>query len=292
MEKITNEECIPLFKEKFPKFIPYWKAYINEWGADEGLHMQMIAVGDFAIEIIKSNNEEEIKNIFNLIELLLVNGDEFVQSAIATGLLEYLLSKDPDEIKLSKFVKYWGENTFEYCKAWDRFTGVKTEGLWDDDYKWDLSKKDLNKMLRILDEIKFYKEGKVSLNDLLSALENLLKKFDLVDNRWINDFNKDFNLLKHRTNINGFGSVFVLEEEIKNSKEKKIVENMKNMVNDLILEYLKHTDASVKKSAILGHSTYLVCSNCHEKWNSNLKTAMVICPICETVLHNPLSLSQ
>lgn len=35
------------------------------------------------------------------------------------------------EIKYSRFIPYLGEKSKEYCRAWDEFTGVKSEGLWD-----------------------------------------------------------------------------------------------------------------------------------------------------------------
>jgi hypothetical protein len=91
----------------------------------------MIPVGDYAIDVIKSKDEIEIKRIFDFVELLLQEGDQSMRNAAATGLLEDLLSKDPAEIKFSTFVKHMGEEAIAYCKAWDEFTGVRTKGLWD-----------------------------------------------------------------------------------------------------------------------------------------------------------------
>lgn len=134
MEKqITAVNFINLIKEKFPKFIAYWESYISEWGLDEGLTIQMLPFSDYAIDVIKSNDENEIKRVFDFVEFLLCNGDESVTYAITTSFLEYLLSHDPDEIQFSKFSRYLGENTVNYCKAWDKFTGIKTEGLWDNE---------------------------------------------------------------------------------------------------------------------------------------------------------------
>ena len=31
---------------------------------------------------------------------------------------------------VNPFVPYLGQESREYCKAWDQFTGVRTEGLW------------------------------------------------------------------------------------------------------------------------------------------------------------------
>ncbi len=92
--------------------------------------MKILPFGEYAIDVIKSNDEIEVKRIFDFVEFLLHAGDESVQTAMTTGFLEYLMNNDPDEIKFSKFAKYLGENAIGYCKAWDEFTGVRTEGLW------------------------------------------------------------------------------------------------------------------------------------------------------------------
>jgi hypothetical protein len=132
MEPITGERCIELMKEQFPKFPSYWEAYLREHGADNGLHIQMLPFEEYTIDTIKSNDEAEMEKIFNFVECLLCNGDDNVQTAITTSYLEYLMSKDPDEIQFTSFVKYLGKNSKAYCRAWDKFTGVKTKGLWED----------------------------------------------------------------------------------------------------------------------------------------------------------------
>jgi len=133
MEKITGECCIELMKEKFSEFPIYWEDYIRDFGSDLGLHIQMIPFGEYAVDVIKSNDEVNVKKIFDFVEYLLHEGDDDVQTAITTSFLEYLMSKDPDEIQFSKFAKYLGENSIGYCRAWDKFTGVKTKGLWEDE---------------------------------------------------------------------------------------------------------------------------------------------------------------
>jgi hypothetical protein len=133
MERITGERWIELMKEKFPKFLPYWDYYIKNSGSDLGLTIQMLPFGKYAIDVIKSNNEAEIKKIFDFVEFLLCHGDDSLQTAITTSFLEYLMSKDPDEIKFSKFVKFLGKNAVEYCRGWDKFTGCRTEGLWENE---------------------------------------------------------------------------------------------------------------------------------------------------------------
>ena len=131
MTKITGETCIPLLQKTFPNFLSYWQTYIDSWGDDLGLTIHMMPFADYIVDVIKTGTEADLEKIFQCIEFLLNNGDSYVQDAVATGLLEDLLSRSPDEINFRNFVHHLGTHTIEYCKAWDEFTGVKTEGLWD-----------------------------------------------------------------------------------------------------------------------------------------------------------------
>jgi len=116
-------------KENFPEFLPYWDS--NSENHDLGLIIQMMPFGQYAIDVIKAKNELNIKKIFDFVEFLLLNGDESVQTAITTGFLEHLLHRDPEQIKFSTFIQHLGKNAFQYCRAYDKFTGVRTEGLWE-----------------------------------------------------------------------------------------------------------------------------------------------------------------
>ena len=133
MKEITEKKCIDLIKETFPDFISYWENYIQEHGPDDGITIQMMPFEDYTIDVIKSNNTIEIIKIFNLVEFIICHGNESVQNAITTSYLEYLMSKDPEEIQFIHFAKYLGKNCREYCKAWDEFTGVRTKGLWEEE---------------------------------------------------------------------------------------------------------------------------------------------------------------
>ncbi len=132
MKIITLEECKNLLKEKFPKFIPYWEAEISLWG-DEGILALFAPFASYAVEVIKTNNPSQLKNIFDYIEFLLSEGDESVKNGVATVFLEDLMNKDPAEFKFKTICHYLGEKSLGYCRAWDKFCGVRTEGLWDDE---------------------------------------------------------------------------------------------------------------------------------------------------------------
>ena len=131
MDEVTEKRCIELIKKTFPKVLPYWESFVEDFGSDDGIILQMMPFEEFTIDVIKSNNVSEIKRIFDFVEFLACNGNESVQNAITTGFLEYLMSRDPDEIQFTTFAKYLGKNSIEYCRAWDKFTGVRTKGLWE-----------------------------------------------------------------------------------------------------------------------------------------------------------------
>jgi hypothetical protein len=120
-------------KETFPKFLAYWEAYIRDFGSEDGICVQMMPFGEYTIDVMKSADEAEMKKIFDFVEYLLIHGNESVQNAMTTGYLEYVMSQDPDEAKFSICVKFLGANSIAYCKAWDEFTGCRTEGLWENE---------------------------------------------------------------------------------------------------------------------------------------------------------------
>lgn len=73
-----------------------------------------------------------MEEIFLLIESFLKEGDRDLQDAAATCFLENLINYAAwGSLKPETFLCYLGIESKKYCKAWDEFTGTKTEGLWD-----------------------------------------------------------------------------------------------------------------------------------------------------------------
>ena len=78
----------------------------------------------------------------------------------------------------------------------------------------------------------------------------------------------------------------ILGEDV--DKNIDVVNKLHILTQDALDDYLKYPDVNVEESAKLEYSNYLHCPSCHNIWESTAKTPMVICPICEIVLHNPL----
>jgi hypothetical protein len=152
---VSSLECIKIILINFPAFKEHWLAYLDDWRdpSDDDRPGKVLELTDFAqrangLPGIVSDLSEfanyvtalieqgdvnilYLYEIFVFIEFLMLNGDEDVKTATATGFLEAMLNVTPEKIKASTYVPYLGKESIAYCKAWDRFTGVKTEGLWD-----------------------------------------------------------------------------------------------------------------------------------------------------------------
>ncbi len=131
MKKITEENCMETLVEQFSGFAGYWSSYIKEGGADDGLTIKLMSFARYIIDLAKNNETSELEKIFNFVEYLVCHGDESVQTAMTTGLLEGLLNISPERINFKVICPYLGKESKEYCRAWDEFCGLKTEGLWD-----------------------------------------------------------------------------------------------------------------------------------------------------------------
>jgi hypothetical protein len=132
---VSDKEAIKKLLENFPKFAVSWEEYIDLFGRDSGVCGNMAAFSHFIIESIENKNIDpsELQQVFIFMEELLVIGEDSVQDAVATCFLENLINATSwNTIPASSFVQFLGKESKAYCKAWDEFTGVKTEGLWSD----------------------------------------------------------------------------------------------------------------------------------------------------------------
>jgi hypothetical protein len=123
-----------LLKEKFPEFIPFWESETSLWG-DEGILALFAPFSSYTIEVIKTNNAPQLKKIFDCVEFLLSEGDQSVKSGVATVFLEDLMKQDPADFAFKTICPYLGKNSLGYCRDWDEFCGVRTDGLWTDEEK-------------------------------------------------------------------------------------------------------------------------------------------------------------
>lgn len=127
---ITNQNCLDWILKKFPGFQRRWQSYLDYWeGEKAGLCNDIAEFSRYAEDLIKQCRIEELKSIFDAVEQLMTDGDKAVKDAIATCFLENLINQvSAGEILASDFIHLLGPKSITFCRAWDKFTGVQTEG--------------------------------------------------------------------------------------------------------------------------------------------------------------------
>lgn len=123
------------FLSKFLSDLGYTASEIEEQLSyqpkDTDLWGDMIAFSHYVIDLlrVRETPSSYIQDIFAYTEYLLLQGDEDVQNAVCTCFLENILNVTPEQVDPKRFVQYLGEESRSYCRTWDAFTGVCTEGL-------------------------------------------------------------------------------------------------------------------------------------------------------------------
>jgi len=122
------------YVEKLGLLIPAFREY---WDSDEGcnhhgdpstVHSVFSAFSDLVISKLKTGTLENGQRLFDFIESVVDAGGDPANAA-CTCFLENLLNATSETIAPKAFVSLLGPKSREYCRAWDEFTGVETEGL-------------------------------------------------------------------------------------------------------------------------------------------------------------------
>jgi hypothetical protein len=129
--RITAETCMGWILAQAPRFRSSWEKHLQWWGDEEpSLGNNIAAFSRYIVEVIKSNQTEDVKTLFAILERLLTDGDDEVRAGVATNCLENIINRaSAGELRAEGFVEHLGKESRAYCLAWDRFTGVKTPGL-------------------------------------------------------------------------------------------------------------------------------------------------------------------
>jgi hypothetical protein len=80
-------------------------------------------------DILISSLPAHLEAVFDYVERCMYDSEE-VSTAAATCFLENLMNRTPEKIDPGRFVPLLGPESRTYCRAWDEFCGVRTEGLW------------------------------------------------------------------------------------------------------------------------------------------------------------------
>ncbi len=130
---ITAQECMQLVLSEVPGFRDAWQRHLDYWeGEPAGLCNDMTAFSRYVSDLIAQGNTHDLPAIFNLIEKLMVEGDEQVKDAAATCFIENLLNRaSSGAIDARTFAPLLGKESLAYARAWDEFSGARTPGVWE-----------------------------------------------------------------------------------------------------------------------------------------------------------------
>ncbi len=127
---IEEEQMLPMFVEVCPTFAEKWNEHKEEY-KDEENYLPYIALADFArhlFELERQNKTENFERIFELIERFHFEGNDYVQNAVAIGLLENLqnFSKEND-FQNQVFLRYLEPESLKWWNELQKFWTGKSQ---------------------------------------------------------------------------------------------------------------------------------------------------------------------
>lgn len=135
---IHAHEVLGLIIDTYPKARNYFVSKAEDWvpkHRDSGYistHRLLSILTDLVVDQFVQTEYDHCVELFELIEQFVSEGDEGVSNAACTCFIENLqniASHDDNEFEYSHFVSLLGPESRAYAKAWDEFTGIRTDGL-------------------------------------------------------------------------------------------------------------------------------------------------------------------
>ncbi|NGX38596.1 MAG: hypothetical protein K1000chlam2_01770 [Chlamydiae bacterium] len=143
------------------------------------------------------------------------------------------------------------------------------------------------KQIRLIEKkLILFENKKIGLFDLITDLDGLLNTLETVADSWKDNFRSGINSLEIIYDSIEDGSISKWRGNFEEDLHKSVLK-LKKMVMLLLEEYLKISDSNVSEVAIEGDSKWFICPNCNDAWESMSSSAMIVCPKCERVCHNP-----
>lgn len=90
---ISKQEVMNLLREVWPSYETRWTQYVEEnyeLGDEPLVYIDLSNFAGHLFELYVQNKLEEFPAVFGVVEMLHINGDDYVQEAITVGLLEDL----------------------------------------------------------------------------------------------------------------------------------------------------------------------------------------------------------
>lgn len=118
-----------------PGFAAYWEsnAYYNGSDVNEhtlcGIYWDASTVAKSLLSVGKT---ESFGKLLDYVETVMQSGTQNERDAAATCFLENLLNVTPTDIDPKTWIPLLGPESRLFCRAWDTFTGCRTECLDED----------------------------------------------------------------------------------------------------------------------------------------------------------------
>ncbi len=128
---ICKDDVIPLLLDACPSYQARWEVYCAESTYEPGLvYLDLADFADHLVELLRGNNTEEFTPVFEVIERMHLDGDDYVREAATIGALEGIQNLagnsgvDPD-----RFIRFLGKASKRQWKKLNDFWGGKRQRL-------------------------------------------------------------------------------------------------------------------------------------------------------------------
>lgn len=152
--------------------------------------------------------------------------------------------------------------------------------------KIELSEYDFKQIRLMSKKIESFEEHKLALHRLINDLRDLLNTLESVNESWKRTIQTEINTLELIEECFNDGTISLWDENPTTVEKNSLLE-IKKQTKFIIISYLQQPNFSIKLRAQIIDGNWLLCPNCQEAWELLSSDAMVICPKCDQILHNP-----
>ena len=104
---MTNDQVMPLLLSACPSFSTRWEEHRAFYEDEQLLYIDLGEFAHHLIELEKANRTEEFPAVFEIIERMHVDGDDYVKEAATIGMLEGIQNVAGNSgIDPERFAKY------------------------------------------------------------------------------------------------------------------------------------------------------------------------------------------
>lgn len=103
----------------------------RDWDGAPVPYILMSSICHCVADNVSKLNQQELKAIFDIIEDVLESDNESAKDLVCTSFLENLQNlASAGKFDFRTIAENLGKESIAFCKSWDDFTGVKTDGIY------------------------------------------------------------------------------------------------------------------------------------------------------------------